>query len=68
MAVEKTIKPYRKDGAKVFTGRDKGVLARRELGLDSEEDKNEKIAILIPSDTWNVNPSFWQRGFLCVPV
>ena len=59
------ISKYRKDGAKIFTGRDNGIAARMDFELNQIEDANEDIIIniLIPSDTWGINPSFFGGLF-----
>lgn len=53
---------YKEAGARIFTDRDTGVRARRELKLDKLE-KTGKIVILLPEDTWGVNPSFFGGMF-----
>lgn len=63
MAKEIKIAPYRSNGAKIFTGRDKGIEAREELNLNSLDEGNEAIKVLIPSDTWGINPSFFGGMF-----
>lgn len=56
------LKKYKEAGARIFTDRDAGVKARKELGLDQLE-KNDQIIILLPEDTWGVNPSFFGGMF-----
>ena len=56
------IEKYKEAGARIFTDRDMGVKARIELELDKLE-KNDKITILLPEDTWGVNPSFFGGMF-----
>lgn len=58
-----SLSKYREQGAKIFTDRDKGVRARNELGLDQIESENEKVIILLPTDTWGINPSFFGGLF-----
>ena len=53
---------YKEAGARIFTDRDMGVMARKELGLDKLE-KNGQITVLLPEDTWGVNPSFFGGMF-----
>lgn len=53
---------YKEAGARIFTDRDTGIRARKELELDKLE-KNGKITILLPEDTWGVNPSFFGGMF-----
>lgn len=57
------ITKYRADGAKIFTGRDNGIKAREELNLNRFDKENGIIRILIPSDTWGINPSFFGGLF-----
>lgn len=57
------IAPYRNNGAKIFTGRDNGVKARKELELDSCDEQNEVTKVIIPTDTWGINPSFFGGMF-----
>lgn len=63
MAKEIKISPYRSNGAKIFTGRDKGIEAREELNLNSLDEEDEIVKVLIPSDTWGINPSFFGGMF-----
>ena len=65
MANNKEIKisKYRANGAKIFTGRDNGIKAREELNLNRLDDGNDVICILIPTDTWGINPSFFGGLF-----
>ncbi|MCM1184539.1 MAG: hypothetical protein NC337_14305 [Roseburia sp.] len=56
------IEKYKEADAKIFTDRDIGVVARKELELDKLE-KDGKITILLPEDTWGVNPSFFGGMF-----
>ena len=56
------IEKYKEEGARIFTDRDIGVAARKELGLDRLE-KDGRVTILLPEDTWGVNPSFFGGMF-----
>lgn len=58
-----SISRYREQGAKIFTDRDKGVLARAEEGLDLLDANQENVVIQLPSDTWGINPSFFGGLF-----
>ena len=53
---------YKEAGARIFTDRDTGIRARKELELDRLE-KIGKITVLLPEDTWGVNPSFFGGMF-----
>lgn len=59
------IEKYKDVDAKIFTDRDKGISARKELNLDQLEDEKThgKITILLPQDTWGINPSFFGGMF-----
>lgn len=57
------IAPYRSSGAKIFTGQDRGMKARKELELDSCDEQNEVTKVIIPTDTWGINPSFFKGMF-----
>lgn len=57
------ISPYRNNGARIFTGRDKGIEARVALNLDVLDEEDEIVNVLIPSDTWGINPSFFGGMF-----
>lgn len=57
------ISPYRSSGAKIFTGRDNGINARKALDLNSLDNDDDDINILIPNDTWGINPSFFGGLF-----
>lgn len=63
MVKEVKISQYRNNGAKIFTGRDKGIKARGELDLNSLDEIDEIVKVLIPSDTWGINPSFFGGMF-----
>lgn len=62
-SIDLKISKYRKDGAKIYTGRDVGILARNEFDLNQIEEEYEIVNILIPSDTWGINPSFFGGMF-----
>lgn len=57
-----SIGKYKGEGAKIFTDRDRGVAARKELDLD-ELEKKGLVTVLLPEDTWGVNPSFFGGMF-----
>lgn len=63
MEKEIKISAYRNNGAKIFTGRDKGIEAREALNLNSLDEESEVVRVLIPSDTWGINPSFFGGMF-----
>ena len=61
--MEIRIKKYRKNGARIFTGRDNGVEARKDFQLNDIDAKGDSVTVLIPSDTWGINPSFFGGLF-----
>jgi hypothetical protein len=52
---------YQTKGAKVFTGRDRGIEVREESKIDEIEKQYEKIIILIPDNIMSINPSFLEE-------
>lgn len=52
---------HRTAGAKVFTGRDRGIEVRNDTKIDNLEKTEEKIIIEIPKDIMSVNPSFLEE-------
>ena len=63
--MRKTIDLYRfrKDGSRVFSGRDLGAFARKASYLPALEFFFKEIIIEIPTDTISVNPSFFIAMF-----
>lgn len=56
------ISRFREKDARIFSDRDAGVRARKELNIEQLENKGS-ITILIPEDTWGINPSFFGGLF-----
>jgi tRNA threonylcarbamoyladenosine modification (KEOPS) complex Pcc1 subunit len=56
----------RKVKSKVFTGRDRGEMVRKDSKIDELESQNDKIIIEIPADIYSINPSFFEELFLNV--
>ena len=55
---------YRGNKSTLFTGRPQGETARKELNLDSLDNKdNIQIKIIIPKGTTSFNPSFFLGMF-----
>lgn len=52
--------------SKVFTGRDRGKLVREKSKLDSIEENNELVEIIIPDNIYSINPSFFEELFVNV--
>lgn len=60
---EYKIDRYRRNGSYIFVGRRTGIKAREEIGLDKLEQDEGIIKILVPADTWGINPSFFGGMF-----
>jgi hypothetical protein len=54
---------YRTPGAKVFTGRPRGVDVRQKSKIDQLESENDLIEIVVPNDIASINPSFLEEFF-----
>ncbi len=54
---------FRSTSSKVFSGRDRGNLIRKELKLEALVEENEKITIIVPSDIYSINTSFFLGLF-----
>lgn len=63
MAVEIKLGKFKRSEEKIFTDRDKGIEAREELKLDILEETNDIINVLLPTDIWTINPSFFGGLF-----
>lgn len=50
---------FLQNGSNIFSGRDKGVEARKAIGLEKFEENCDEIFFLIPDNTWGINPSFY---------
>ena len=62
------LEDFRADGAKVFTGRDRGKFARENSGIDKMINEYDKITIIIPTDVYSIIPSFFEELFLNVVI
>ena len=60
------LEEFRVEGAKVFTGRDRGQQVRNESKLDEIADKYEDVEFIIPDNVYSINPSFFEELFLNV--
>jgi hypothetical protein len=60
------LEDYRVQGAKVFTGRDRGLFVRNQSQIDQIETKFDKIEIIIPNNVYSINPSFFEELFFNV--
>ncbi len=54
---------FRTPGAKVFTGRDKGLHVRQKSQIDEKENKFETVYFIIPDNIYSINPSFLEELF-----
>ena len=54
---------FKQSEEKIFTDRDKGIEARKKLDLDRLEENEDVIKVLLPTDIWTVNPSFFGGLF-----
>ncbi len=52
--------------SKVFTGRDRGKFVREKSKLDSIEQNNDIVEIIIPDNIYSINPSFFEELFVNV--
>lgn len=52
---------FRTKGAKVFTGRDRGIDVRNLSKIDELAENYDDIIILIPKDIMSINPSFLEE-------
>lgn len=63
MAKDIKLGQFKRSEEKIFTDRDNGIDARKKLNLDNLEDSEDKIIVLLPSDVWTINPSFFGGLF-----
>lgn len=54
---------HRTPGAKVFTGRDRGIEVREASGIDQLEPDYDEILVKVPADIRSINPSFLEEFF-----
>lgn len=59
---------YRAEGAKIFTGRDKGKYVRKTSKFDNIEKENDRIFFIIPDNLYSINPSFFEELLINVVV
>lgn len=60
------LEDFRAQGAKVFTGRDRGKKAREDSNINGIEATYEKVYIIIPKNVYSIIPSFFEELFLDV--
>lgn len=54
---------YRTPGARIFTGRDRGIEVRVKSKIDNFAIENDTLTIIIPEDIITINPSFLEEYF-----
>lgn len=54
---------FRTPGARIFTGRDRGIQVRTDSKINSIEAENDEIILIIPEDIITINPSFLEEFF-----
>lgn len=55
------LEKFRAEGAKVFTGRDRGAWVRKESKIDEIENKFDKVYFIVPANIYSINPSFFEE-------
>ncbi len=55
------LEDYRVKGSKVFTGRDRGRDVRLQSNIDAIEQGNTSVEVIIPENTYSINPSFLEE-------
>jgi len=60
------LEDYRIEGAKVFSGRDRGRIARNKSNIDKIEVKYDFVKIIIPNNVYSIIPSFLEELLLNV--
>jgi hypothetical protein len=55
------LEKYRTEGAKVFTGRDRGIEVRQKSKIDELELNSDSVEIIIPETIRSINPSFLEE-------
>lgn len=54
---------YRAAGSKIYSGRDIGKKARKELDLNNKDSDQQQYKVVVPSDTYSINGSFFGGLF-----
>jgi len=54
---------FKELGGPVFVGRERGNRVREKFNLDQIDTSDEKIQIIVPEDTYSINPSFFLALF-----
>ena len=57
------IQEFRRNGSKIFSGRDVGIEARKLLQLNEKDKDNEQYEVIIPQDTYSISGSFFGGLF-----
>ena len=53
------LQQYRIPNSKILSGRDFGIQLRQKLELDKIDNIEEQVTIIIPSDIWALNSSYF---------
>jgi hypothetical protein len=57
------LQQYRIPNSKILSGRDFGIQLRQKLELDKIDNIEEQVTIIIPSDIWALNSSYFIGVF-----
>ncbi len=61
MTTELNLNVYLTKGAKVFTGRDRGLQVRKQSNINQLVKTNDVLTIRIPDEVRSINPSFLEE-------
>ena len=61
--VKFNLQKFRSANSKIYSGRDNGIAARKELRLNEFDKNNETAFVIFPKDTWAINSSFFGGLF-----
>ena len=50
---------FLQNGSNIYSGRDKGIEARKAIHLEDVGQRSSQVFFLIPEHTWGINPSFY---------
>ena len=57
------LEDFRTQGAKLFTGRDRGKIVRENSKIDEIENNFDEVNIIIPDNIYAINASFFEEFF-----
>lgn len=58
------LEKYRTPGAKIFTGRDRGLEVKNSSEINELAENCEIIEFIIPDNLFTINPSFFEELFI----